>query len=556
MLERSPSVLTWKFMTRVFQHFKEGVIIIDPEGEVLILNTAARKILGIVHAVHTIKELPSEIQHMWEHRHQRFPNMHTLEVEVDVIPGFGDGMALIMRKPNHTIPQGQVGNQDEFQVLMDLSVDDIMIADGQGKILRVNDRCELYYNCSKEQLIGRNVRDLESEGVFFPSAISLAIGKKENITILQETVNRKRLLVQVNILWEKNGEISRLICTSKDISTIHLRSILPSLQSHLDFIEFLRQENFVIKSGRMKNFFKFASKVAQTDSTVLLLGESGNGKSELARLIHKMSKRQHQPFISINCAAIPETLMESEMFGYVEGAFTGTKRQGKKGFFEQANGGTIFLDEVAELPLSLQAKLLHVLQNKSFYRVGGSDLIQVNIRVIAATNHNLEELVESGKFRKDLYYRLHVIPLTVPTLRERPEDIIPLLLTTLEMLNAREGVEKQFSTDVLSLLSRYHWPGNVRELQNTVEWLYIASEGEIIDVDALPSKIKESLLGISEDLPIIIKKIIPLKDAIDLVEKELIKKAQTMVTSTYKIADLLKINQSTVVRKLNKMDML
>ncbi|MFJ5713086.1 sigma 54-interacting transcriptional regulator [Neobacillus sp. NPDC093127] len=556
MLERSPSVLTWKFMTRVFQHFKEGVIIIDPEGEVLILNTAARKMLEIDHAVHTIKELPSEIQHMWEHRHQRFSNMHALEVEVDVIPGFGDGMALIMRKPNQSIPKGQVGNQDEFQVLMDLSVDDIMIADGQGKILRVNDRCEQYYNCSKEQLIGRNVRDLESEGVFFPSAISLAIGKKENITILQETVNRKRLLVQVNILWEKNGEISRLICTSKDISTIHLQSILPSLQSHLDFIEFLRQENFVIKSGRMRTFFKFASKVAQTDSTILLLGESGNGKSELARLIHKMSKRQHQPFISINCAAIPETLMESEMFGYVEGAFTGTKRQGKKGFFEQANGGTIFLDEVAELPLSLQAKLLHVLQNKSFYRVGGSDLIQVNIRVMAATNHNLEELVESGKFRKDLYYRLHVIPLAVPTLRERPEDIIPLLLTTLEMLNAREGVEKQFSTDVLSLLSRYHWPGNVRELQNMVEWLYIASEGENIEVDALPSKIKESLLGISEELPIIIKKIIPLKDAIDLVEKELIKKAQTMVTSTYKIADLLKINQSTVVRKLNKMDML
>jgi PAS domain S-box-containing protein len=542
-------------MTRIFHHFKDGVIIIDPEGEVLIFNTAARKILEIDYAVQTIKELPSEIQHMWEHRHQRLSKIHALGVEMDVIPGFGDGMALIMRYPNLVVPQEKDANQDEFQVLMDLSVDDIMIADGQGKILRVNDRCEQYYNCSKEQLIGRNVKELELEGVFFPSAISLAIEKKENISILQETANRKRLLVQANILWKKNGEISRLICTSKDISTIHLRSLLPSLQSHHDFFEFIRQENFVIKSGKMKNFFKFASKVAQTDSTILLLGESGNGKTELARLIHKMSKRQHQPFISINCAAIPETLMESEMFGYVEGAFTGTKRQGKKGFFEQANGGTIFLDEVAELPLSLQAKLLHVLQNKSFYRVGGSDIIQVNIRVIAATNHNLEKLVDTGKFRKDLYYRLHVIPLSVPTLRERPEDIIPLLLTTLEILIAREGIEKQFSPDVLSLLSRYHWPGNVRELQNTVEWLYIASDGETIEVDALPPKLKESLLGISEDLPIIINKIIPLKDAIDLVEKELIKKAQTMVTSTYKIADLLKINQSTVVRKLNKMDM-
>lgn len=337
---------------------------------------------------------------------------------------------------------------------------------------------------------------------------------------------------------------------------IQLRSIPSSLQNLGNLKEFLRQENFVIKSGIMKNIIKFASKAAQTDSTILLLGETGNGKSELGRLIHKMSKRQHHPFVPINCAAIPETLLESELFGYEEGAFTGTRRQGKKGLFEHANGGTIFFDEVGELPLSLQAKLLHVLQNKSFYRVGGSKIIQVNVRVIAATNQNIEELIQNGKFRKDLYYRLHVIPLVIPSLRERPEDIIPLLLTTLEKLNAREGGEKQFSNEILSFLSRYHWPGNIRELQNTVEWLYIASDDETIEIDSLPPKLKESLLGISGDMPIIINKVIPLKDAIDMVEKELIKKARTIATSTYKIADLLKINQSTVVRKLNKMDMM
>ncbi|WML59332.1 sigma 54-interacting transcriptional regulator [Neobacillus sp. PS2-9] len=556
MLERGPSALTWKFMTRIFQHFEEGVIIIDPEGVVLIFNTSARKILKTTQAVNTIKDLPREIQNMWENRYQRFTNLQAPEMGVEIIPGFGDGMALIMRNPKQAESLEQAAYRDEAQVLIDLSIDDIIIADRQGKILKVNDKCEQIYNCSKEQLIGRNVRDLEQEGVFFPSAIALAIDKKENISILQETVNKKRLLVQANILWEKNAEIYRVICTSKDISTIEPRFLLPTLHSQNDFIDILRQENFVIKSGRMKEFFRFASKVAKSDSTILLLGESGNGKSELARLIHKMSKRQHQPFVSINCAAVPETLMESEMFGYEDGAFTGTKRQGKKGLFELANGGTIFLDEVAELPLSMQAKFLHVLQNKSFYRVGGSEVIHVNVRVLAATNQNLEELVENGKFRKDLYYRLHVIPLAIPPLRERPEDIIPLLLTSLEKIIARDGIEKQFSTEVMSLLSRYQWPGNVRELENTVEWLCVASDGETIEVDALPPKFKESLLGIHGEVPIIINKVIPLKEAIDLVEKELIKKARTMVSSTYKIADLLKINQSTVVRKLNKMDIM
>ncbi|MEH7109946.1 sigma-54 interaction domain-containing protein [Bacillus sp. JJ1764] len=555
MIERGPSVLTWKFMTRIFHHFTEGVMIIDPEGEVIIFNAVARKLLQVDYSVHTITDLPKDIQYIWENRYKRVNFLPSFGLEVDVIPGFGDGLALIIRNQSgEELPKEET--RDEFQALLDLVVDDIMIADGQGNILRVHERCESIYCYSREQLIGKNVKDLEKEGVFFPSGIALAIEKRENITILQETANHKRLLVQSNILWGKNGEINRVICTSTDISTVNPRSVFPIIDTHQIHQQWLKQENFVIKSNIMKEFFTFASKAAKTDSTILLLGESGNGKSELARLIHKMSKRKLQPFIPLNCAAIPETLMESEMFGYEEGAFTGTKRQGKKGFFEKANGGTIFLDEVAELPLSLQAKLLHVLQNKSFYRVGGSELMEVDVRVLAATNQDLEALVHEGKFRSDLYYRLYVIPLHVPSLRERPEDIIPLLLTSLEKINAREGLEKQFSNEVLSLLSRYHWPGNVRELENAVEWMFVASDGDRIEIEALPRKLKKELLGMDEESPITIHKIIPLKDAIDIVEKELIKKAQTVATSTYKIADLLKINQSTVVRKLNKMQMM
>ncbi|BCU81447.1 RNA polymerase subunit sigma-54 [Polycladomyces abyssicola] len=565
MVDKTPSLLTWKFITRILQHFEEGVVILDPEGEITVINSAARSLLKLekLTSIKNVNDLPKELQEIWENRYRhnntkRF--LHNFDVEVNIVPGFGDGVAMIMKKRSSDLLHGQekLINR-ELQAILDSSFDGIFITDGKGITLRVNEKCEIFYGISRDQLIGRHVKELEKEGVFSPSATAMAIEKRKNISVVQTTANGRNLLVQANIIWDENGEIYRVICSSKDITELsHLKNRFSQNHPLINDSQLSLDENgntngsLVAKSPVMKKLLNFASRVAQTESTVLLLGETGVGKGEIARYIHKNSRRSNGPFLMVNCGAIPDTLMESEIFGYDGGAFTGANKQGKIGFMELADGGTLFLDEIGELPLSLQVKLLHVLQDGTFTRIGGREYIRTDVRIIAATNQNLEELVRIGKFRKDLYYRLNVIPITIPPLRERPEDVIPLLISYLERTIEKNGRSKEFSRDVLSLLSKYNWPGNIRELQNFVEWMYVAAEDDVIDISCLPPAIYDRFRFNSNESPIVINRIIPLKEALQFVEQELIKKAQSVTTSTYQIAELLKVNQSTVVRKLNK----
>lgn len=238
-------------------------------------------------------------------------------------------------------------------------------------------------------------------------------------------------------------------------------------------------------SDAILNLIETVKKVAQTDTTVLILGESGTGKSLIAKAIHFMSQRKEKPFITINCAAIPETLLEAELFGYEKGAFTGATTS-KKGKFELADGGTIFLDEIGDMPLSLQAKLLRVIQDREIERLGGEKVIKVDVRIIAATNRDLKSMVEEGKFREDLYYRLNVVPVYVPPLRERREDIPILIEHFLESFNSKYGKKVRISPEALEVLMDYDWPGNVRELENTVERLVVMHGGLIKDIDLPP----------------------------------------------------------------------
>jgi len=238
-------------------------------------------------------------------------------------------------------------------------------------------------------------------------------------------------------------------------------------------------------SDAILNLVETVKKVAQTDTTVLILGESGTGKSLIAKAIHFMSRRKEKPFITINCAAIPETLLEAELFGYEKGAFTGATTS-KKGKFELADGGTIFLDEIGDMPLSLQVKLLRVIQDKEIERLGGEKVIKVDVRIIAATNRDLKSMVEEGKFREDLYYRLNVVPVYVPPLRERREDIPVLIEHFLENFNSKYGKRVRISPEALEVLMDYDWPGNVRELENTVERLVVMHGGLIKDIDLPP----------------------------------------------------------------------
>lgn len=348
---------------------------------------------------------------------------------------------------------------------------------------------------------------------------------------------------------------------------IKMDEVLLVIKRALDFRD-LRRENMALKrqlkkkykfhnfigdSPEMHRVFRIIEKVADTDSTVLILGESGTGKELVAKAIHYHSPRREKPLIPVNCGAIPEELLESELFGHEKGAFTNAIRT-RIGRFELANGGTIFLDEVAEMSPHLQVKLLRVLQEHEFERLGGARTIKCDVRILAATNKNLEEAVEKGKFREDLYYRLKVIPISLPPLRERRVDISLLVHHFLNGLTrAKKKAIKGISKEVLRALERYDWPGNVRELENTIERMVILSEGEYIDLVDLPEKIAKTA-GNSQ----MIQTFVPdegfsLSSAVSEFERQLIINAlEKTGWVKNRAAKLLNMNRTTLVEKIKK----
>ncbi|MDA8227866.1 MAG: sigma 54-interacting transcriptional regulator [Desulfitobacterium hafniense] len=276
-------------------------------------------------------------------------------------------------------------------------------------------------------------------------------------------------------------------------------------------------EEYIGQNSRLKKILKLAAKVAKTDSTVLILGESGVGKEVLARVVHNSSSRNKRPMIKVNCAAIPEDLIESELFGYEDGAFTGAKKGGKLGKFELAHKGTIFLDEIGDMSLTMQAKLLRILQEKEFERVGGTRPIKVDIRVIAATNRNLEKMIEQGTFRSDLYYRLNIVPLLLTPLRERKDDILELAKVFLKQFAGELGHEMTLSPQVEKILQSYEWPGNIRELKNILEHASIVCSDEVITSDHLPAHIIPKKIRSS-----VKEKSFDIKEIVASVEKDVI----------------------------------
>lgn len=307
-------------------------------------------------------------------------------------------------------------------------------------------------------------------------------------------------------------ELNRELQQTKGVAAYLKEQLEQWEQLPLSFKEYVGQ------NSRLKETLVLAAKVARTDSTVLILGESGVGKDVLARAMHSSSRRKDKPLIKVNCAAIPEDLIESELFGYEEGAFTGAKKGGKLGKFELAHSGTIFLDEIGDMSLTMQAKLLRVLQDKEFERVGGTKSIKVDIRVIAATNRDLESMIQKGTFRLDLYYRLNIVPLILTPLRERKDDILALSKTFLLRLSREVGRELILSPRVMSFFQEYNWPGNIRELQNVLEHASIVCSGVSIEIQHLPARIipKTNERVKAKDKPYAVKEILA------GVEKELI----------------------------------
>jgi PAS domain S-box-containing protein len=458
---------------------------------------------------------------------------------------------------------------EDLQIIFENSYDVLYVSDGQGRTLRASSACEFLWGKKPEELVGRTVYELEQEGVYRPSATRLALEHGKKVQIVQQTRTGRRLMVVSTPIRDVNGNIVRVVNASRDITEIHeleqeiaqLKSLTEGYRKQLAEVQQskARRENCLIYSSKvMADLVTTLVKIASVDSTVLITGESGVGKEVVANYIHQVGEKADQPIIKVNCAAIPESLLESELFGYEEGAFTGASKRGKAGLFELANGGTLFLDEIGDMPLSLQAKLLRVLQDGEIMRIGGRKPIEVNVRIIAATNQDMEQRVKEGLFRKDLFYRLNVIPITIPPLRERPEDILPLIQHFLSMFNERFGKQVSLTSSAIHLLEMYPWPGNVRELQNVIERLVVTADTQQVGPDELPATIRGAL-----DTPgeignlfanggVVISTLIPLKDAVEQVESQLLLMASQRCRTLAEIADLLQVNQSTISRKLQK----
>ncbi|RST59011.1 AAA family ATPase [Siminovitchia terrae] len=357
------------------------------------------------------------------------------------------------------------------------------------------------------------------------------------------TRNQEKILFTITKVNEKEFEY---IISFTNISKC---SALGENKTSLD-----DKSDIMMESNKMKQIFSIINKIAQVNSTVLILGESGVGKTMLAKQIHNSSPRVDHPFIAVNCASLPENLIESELFGYNHGTFTGGQKGGKRGLFEAANKGTIFLDEIAELPFSIQSKMLEILQSSTFRRVGGTENINVDIRIIAATNKNLKQMVEENKFRQDLYYRLNVVPINIPPLRERKDDIPSLVTFFLNKYNEKYSQDVRLNSKLESQLIEYDWPGNIRELENVIERIVVTNTDQIAELLDTPiqEKNNEPRVQSKEEGNILTEGLIPLKMAKKRLEKQLILRAYQMYGSTYQAAKALKVDQSTISKKLKE----
>ncbi|EEM98263.1 Sensory box sigma-54 dependent DNA-binding response regulator [Bacillus thuringiensis IBL 200] len=443
---------------------------------------------------------------------------------------------------------------EKERVLMDLkdvfeyAFDEIFVTDEQGIVVRVNSTCERHYQLAAEELVGKHVKELQKDGIFYPSATLEVIEKKRPIELVQTTKSGEYLHVRTRPVFDDEGNLRRVISYSRDLTELYqLRQKVEEMDNQLktykkELRETYEHEGLIFKSLAMQKIVDTIKKVSVVDSTVLVLGETGVGKSRLVRHLHEVSHRKNESFYEINCAALPTNLIESELFGYSGGSFTGANREGKKGLLESAHKGTLFLDEIGEMPIEIQAKLLQVLQEKTFRPIGGRELKKVDVRIVAATNRDLSEMVKQGTFRKDLYYRLNVIPIAIPPLRERTEDILPLIYHYLQHFNKKYGRDVKLAPSTLQMFVGYPWEGNNREIENVIERIVITVD-DVVTVEDLPLSMQEAAVEQSGQ---------SLYKMLEEVERNIILKAYKTYGSSYKVAEFLQISQSAATRKIKK----
>lgn len=444
--------------------------------------------------------------------------------------------------------------------LADSSYDGLFVTDNTGKVLYCNDSYLRLSGLTRESVIFGNIVELVETGVVPDACTPEVLKTQKSHTKIIDYPKGKSALVTSTPIFDESGRLVRVLSNVRDIT--ELAKIKERLRNTENLNEEYRRKlsqaerasredaKMLVFSPEMKKLAALAQRVASVSSPILIQGESGVGKDMLARFIHDSQEdSEDKPFVHINCSAIPETLLESELFGYEAGAFTGASRKGKVGLFELANNGTLFLDEIGEMSLSLQIKLLDVLQTQKLFRVGGTKLIEISARIITATNTKLEQLMAEGKFRRDLYYRLNVIPMYIPPLRERREDLVQLLFHYVETKNRKFNLTKKLSPRAVELLTGYYWPGNIRELRNVVENLVITADGDVIDERHIPVHIVTATTKpLFIDTPDYFESY-DLKEIMAVVEREVIRKALAEFGSLRNAADHMGIDLSTLVRK-------
>lgn len=466
--------------------------------------------------------------------------------------------------------------------------DGIYVIDNSGKIIEVNKTFMEIVGVKNSELIGRHMQNIWDEKIYkeeeafvildhkdklpsmalingihtkkFKTKVPKPVGlmvleEKKEISVITRIERRKKTVIMTGVpFFDEYGEVEFVVTAIRDMSEfVKLKERLETLESdkelYINELKYLRESqmktDLIGNTLGINKIIDTIKQVANTDVTVLITGETGVGKEVVAREIYKNSGRKNGPYIKVNCAAIPENLLESELFGYEKGAFTGAGSKDKLGLFQMANNGTILLDEIGEMPIKLQSKLLRALQEKEITRVGGTNPIKVDVRVIAATNQNLQEQVKKGVFREDLYYRLNVFPIKILPLRDRREDISILSINFADKFNKKYNKQKKFEKDAIKALEHYKWPGNIRELENIIERLIVINNKSTITKEDVINALGNDVF--SEEF--VYDENITLKEAVNLLEKNMIEKALKKYGSTYKAAHVLGITQSAVVKK-------
>jgi len=565
---------------QIFHSASNGVVVTDAAGIIVHINKQGEKILGFSAASHVGRFIPEVLPLTGpqvlaclktgkpELGHHIIGKQVDLVLDISLIECEGLILGAVcsfqeMRAFEDTAKKLELYKRlnKQLETIFKASFDGIWVCNGEGKVISINEASERLNGIKADDVVGKNVAQLATDGLFDRSVTLEVLETKRQVSLMQYIRKTGRFLLATGTpAFDENGQIYLVVVNERDMTDLNaMREELEQNQmvtekfkdelAELSMLE-LKGQQMVAESRQMRQILRMALKLAHIGaSNILLLGESGTGKGLLAKFIHQSSERSGNPLIQINCAALPENLLEAELFGYERGAFTGAREQGKAGLFELAHEGTLFLDEIGDLPLLLQAKLLKCLDDHEIMRLGATKSRKIDCLIIAATNQDLEEQVLKRRFRQDLYYRLNTFTIKIPPLRERGDDIFELTNHFLEKYNLSYGMKKWIKPAALDLLQGYPFPGNVRELKNIIKKAVVMSEKEVLD-DFLRSTLRGADESFETNGQGVRKK--RLNDELLNLEKEILKSAMGCCKSTRELAARLGTSQPTVVRKMKK----